>query len=612
MDDSSRIEVYQKIGWHYVFNQPDSALYYFWAGMEASETHPKKFGKARFYNRIGVAYDIKSDPDSAMYYYNLCLEEAERTDNLNMIASTHNNMGLIYWNQGIIDTAMIYYKLAADGFEKVDYKVGLARALNNIGLLHIQSTGAEFSIPYFQKSLKIRKEMDDTYGESAAYANLGIAYSQLGLLDSTAYYYQKAIELKRAINDLYGLSKVLNNLGIEYTDKKEYAEAIKLYEEALSIKKKMGDKASIASTLINLAELNHFQGKNAATIPLLEESLAIAAELNDFDLLFKSNWNLAKNLAILGDYQRAYYYKDQSETFKDTIYRKDMTAKFLEVETQYETEKNKQQIKVQGLEIAAQKAKTRNQQIIGLALIAALLAIAMVIYYRFIVRLRLQRQQQQLEIRENLVQERERISRDLHDNVGAQLTQIINKLDVTGFKLDQGSDLNLSAGIEDISGIARETITQLRETIWAIQQDEFTLPQFEQRVRQYLNQYLKGLLQPESFELSIPDHPSMRLSSNQALNLFRIIQEATQNVVKHAQAQGLFIWMKPARTANHWQLWIEDNGVGFAAESHPVGHYGMQNMNSRARSMKGEFIIESSPGKGCTIIIEFPELKTAA
>ncbi|MEO1434995.1 MAG: sensor histidine kinase, partial [Bacteroidota bacterium] len=501
-------------------------------------------------------------------------------------------------------------KLAADGFEASYYEEGFASALNNIGLLYQEMKNFNDALPYYKKSLAIRKEIEDTYGISASLMNIGLAFDDMQELDSAKYFFNKSIELKRAINDQYGLSRALNNLAVIYRKEKNFDAAEPLFAEALNIKRTMGDKHTVASSILNLSAMRFMQGRYQSAITLLEEGITISEELKTYNHLFKLYSQMGDNLAKLGRFEEAFRYKDMAEPLKDSTYSQTMTEKFLELETQYETEKQQQQINIQRLEIDAQKAKTRNQQIIGLALIAALLAVAMIIYYRFIVRLRLQRQQKQLEIRENLVKERERISRDLHDNVGAQLTQIINKLDVTGFKLNQGSKLNLTEGIEDISDTARDTITQLRETIWAIQQAEFTLPQFEQRVRQYLNQYLNGLPQPESFEVIMPVDYPLNLSSNQALNLFRIIQEATQNVVKHAQANQLRIQLEPAYAAV-WQLTIKDNGIGFDINDQPEGHYGLQNMNSRAESMNGQLHLESTPGIGSTIRIEFPELKTA-
>ena len=86
------------------------------------------------------------------------------------------------------------------------------------------------------------------------------------------------------------------------------------------------------------------------------------------------------------------------------------------------------------------------------------------------------------------------------------------------------------------------------------------------------------------------------------VNLYRIIQEATQNMVKHAKASHIRITGK--LMSNHLKLTIEDNGIGFNIEQHWEG-IGLRNIKSRAKKLKGTFKIESN-GNGSILRIKIP------
>jgi signal transduction histidine kinase len=95
------------------------------------------------------------------------------------------------------------------------------------------------------------------------------------------------------------------------------------------------------------------------------------------------------------------------------------------------------------------------------------------------------------------------------------------------------------------------------------------------------------------------------LSSAQALNTFRIMQEALQNIQKYAHATRVNVEVN--RKETNLQVKIEDNGVGFDLKDVELGeHYGLQNMQKRAKEMQGQFVIQSTPEMGTTITILFP------
>ncbi len=206
---------------------------------------------------------------------------------------------------------------------------------------------------------------------------------------------------------------------------------------------------------------------------------------------------------------------------------------------------------------------------------------------------------QTLALKNSLLAEKARIARDLHDNVGAHLAFVVTNLTHISDQAEKQPVLNarqLSGQLRTVVNYTREAVKLLRETIWAIHQENFTVEEFAERLDQYINRYVydtNGL----HVDLQLTGSQTQRLSSTQVLNLFRIVQEALNNVIKHAQATQASVQLH-VHTDGRIELRIRDNGRGFiwsdAAASER--HYGLQNMQTRAQELGGTFRVLADEG----------------
>ena len=209
----------------------------------------------------------------------------------------------------------------------------------------------------------------------------------------------------------------------------------------------------------------------------------------------------------------------------------------------------------------------------------------------------LQVQQDELRTTQALLyaqQEKERIARDLHDHVGAQLSVIA-----------ANANTPTSEQASLMSDYAREAMQSLRDTVWAIDQPALTLADFRAKLQQYLNrQQQQHPACAYTLTMTTPDDPG--LTSAQALNLFRQVQEAVNNAFKHAHATAVTVQCDLLNDYLH--LSISDNGQGFDARQLIDGspQYGLRNLQRRATDMHGECCIESEPGRGTTVSVTIP------
>jgi signal transduction histidine kinase len=206
-----------------------------------------------------------------------------------------------------------------------------------------------------------------------------------------------------------------------------------------------------------------------------------------------------------------------------------------------------------------------------------------------------------MEVENKLRNERERISRDLHDHVGSQLANIMSGLSLAD-KYNQIDNKEKSSSLmNSLRGDAEVTIKQLRDTIWALNQKSLNLKSFRDHLQEYfknqtaINESLTLSYQVEGKETTV-------LSSTQALNVFRIIQEASQNTLKYAQATNLDI--KLHQKNGHLIVHIKDDGSFKGNQSSFNGGYGFGNMKKRSEELGGDISVRTE--NGTEIVVKVP------
>jgi signal transduction histidine kinase len=145
-----------------------------------------------------------------------------------------------------------------------------------------------------------------------------------------------------------------------------------------------------------------------------------------------------------------------------------------------------------------------------------------------------------------------------------------------------------------------KAIKELRNTVWAMQHAEVSTEELEDKLYNLVAQAVTEAEIEVSFDLPAP----MMLSSQEGLNLFRIIQEALQNAVKYSHATRIKISVMMTKN-NEIVVSISDNGIGFELEKAQLqkGHYGLLNMQARAELMNASFHIQTMPQQGTLVEI---------
>lgn len=216
---------------------------------------------------------------------------------------------------------------------------------------------------------------------------------------------------------------------------------------------------------------------------------------------------------------------------------------------------------------------------------------------RYFVWHRMQREMVRLKHQRALEQERLRIAHDIHDDLGARVTQI--SLLSAMAQDNQSFPEKARADFDKISQMSRELVSALYETVWAVNPENDNLEAQGNYLCQMVNQLCERTpIRCRFHVLGLPHE--IQVSSQTRHNINMAVKEAVHNVIKHSGASEITVRMTYAEGVLN--VAIEDNGAGFQPEAKAGGH-GLSNMKQRLANVGGTCSIESRPGHGTTVLI---------
>ena len=215
---------------------------------------------------------------------------------------------------------------------------------------------------------------------------------------------------------------------------------------------------------------------------------------------------------------------------------------------------------------------------------------------RYAVMRRLHQKMELLRRQQAVERERARIAKDIHDDLGANLTLIAVLGDLA--KQDKAGER-----IEKMASTARLAVKSLDEIVWAVNPRNDTLAHLIDYTGQFAADYLRAA--GVRCLLDVPEHtPPREVPTNVRHNVFLVVKEALQNIVKHAHATE--VWLRVSATTLGLRIVIEDNGSGFERAPEDALADGLRNMHQRMKELGGECRIQSRVGAGTEIIVELP------
>ena len=517
-------------------------------------------------------------------------------------AKSYSNLSLVYYYQGKYEKDLIFSLRAIHIFEKINDLENLSLEWGELGY-RMKKRNLDKAILYMQKAKYIAEKSNLRKPLLSIYNNYGVLKEMKKEYDSALFYYNKGLALKERIKDKVGIPYSLNNIAGVFVLRKQYDEAEINYNKALQIRKEINDTVGIAENYSYLGDMYLFQNECKKAINYYQKSVEITDKYKYFGLSQDSYKKISDCYESLNDDKNALIYFKKHSSLKDSLINQETNAKIAELEIKFDTNEKEKQLLQKQSEVENSRIK------VTVAIIFAILAsIIGFLFYRQ-QKLKNKQQHQEFELKSTMAQvenqnklqeQRLSISRDLHDNIGAQLTFIISSLENTKFGIPN-LDVAIERRLEKISDFTRNTIVELRDTIWAMNKADFTMEDLSSRIFNFV-EHAQSANHQIQFNFSIDKSlENKSFSSVVGVNLYRTIQEAVNNVMKHADATQIII--NTEKLAEGLRIEIKDDGKGFDLNSTDFGN-GLLNMNKRIEEINGNFSINSEIGKGTRIRIE--------
>lgn len=536
---------------------------------------------------IAIPYEVVvSEPNKAIFDFQKGIAEAQKIDYKYGMAKLYSKLALAYSSISKFDEYRDSQIKSIKIFEEMNNEVDLTHEYGALGY-HLKKSNIDLSKHYMLLAIRLGEKNNLFSDLSAIYDNYGVVLEMNKQLDSAQYYYKKGLALKYELADSIGIPYSLNHLAGINAILGNFDKAFEYMAESDKYRANEKSNYGRAENSVITGELYLAVGKYDSAIRKFNESLGLAKIIGNKHMVQYNYEKLSTIYEKKKDYKRALENFRNHKNYQDSILNIETNKKIAELEIKFESEKKDKEISEAKLTLKEQK------EMMGfIAAISILLFITSVGIYRF-QKLKRKQIRKELEFKNKLArveyenkmsEEKLRISRELHDNIGSHLTFMISSIDnltYAGKKEKHIDELN------KLSNFGRNTLNELRQTIWAMKNEESNLKQLVLKLTELKKQIVTGI------EIKVTNNVKSEiiLSSTQTLNLFRVIQEAVQNTIKYAEATSIQVLFN--ETDVGIQLTIKDNGKGFDINSIQMGN-GISNMKFRCEKAGGTFSIRSS------------------
>lgn len=510
--------------------------------------------------------------------------------------------------QNKFDLGLEYTLQAIRIFENQKNNTKAGIAYGGLGY-NLRTRDLEKGFNYMRKGIKLLEIENNLEGLNPVYDNYGVLLSENKKLDSALHYQYKSLAIKKQLKDSIGLGYSYANIANTFAEKQNYDLAKTYVDSSTVIRNKIADNYGITVNYVHVAEIFQQEENYEKAIENYKTCADLAYKYNYKHLEKYCYQKIAECYQKTDNYKQAFQFKEKFQSLKDSTENVIAQNKIEELQIQFETEKKEKQLAEAKSDILIKEAKIKRRTTLiyyafGLAFFLGLIGYLVYKQQRLknkqiIKENQLKEALIKIENQNNLQEQRLAISKDLHDNIGSQLTFIISSLD--NLKYFEFTKEKLYNKFDSIGNFTRSTITDLRDTIWAMNKEEITFEDLKTRTTNFIEAAKTSLLGID-FEFNYPkDTDTVKLNSLQGIDVYRIIQEAINNAVKHAKATKIEVNFEIV--GSDLKISIKDNGVGFDQSTIEAGN-GLSSMKKRANEIDADFEMKSS-NQGTQITIQF-------
>lgn len=638
-NDSNKVKVLCQLAWEESNNNSGKCKTYAQEAISLSNQINYKRGVAFANNALGVFYNTIGDNQNSITSYRKANEIWLNLKDTLRIAKLFSNIGNAFADIPVYDSALFYYNKSINLCLKGHLLKPLSSAYLNIASLEISQNKYDDGIKYLLKCLEIKQKLNDKIGMANVYNNISVIYKEQKKYDKALEYANQAYHIYTSINAVedvgfsemsigminyklkknkeaeeyfalainhfeksgykIGIATGYNNLGLIYIDSKNYNKAITYFEKGMlnSLNPILHDTYIQAAT--NLISCNNLIGnfkKTKQYIDSANKHLNYGIQKNIIKNLYAG---IADYYFAVNDFKNAFLSLKKHDAIKDSLILEENNTLTSEIEAKFETKKKELENRELKLENIIKTKENENivKQRNYIFAFGALILFIIIISVFFFKRIRETKMkiisQQEINTAAFLAEkiERERIAKELHDDIGQKLSVVKMQLSLSQPDIQKASNI-IDSTINDVRSISHNLMPEDLSQGLIIALENFV------EELNYNNQSLKVYLKTDTII------KEKEISQQQSLIVYRIIQEFVNNSLKYAKANHVYIDMFSSQNKLH--LSLSDDGIGFNIDDalNKKG-LGLKNIESRVKQLNGKLKMNSKNNQGTQFNFEF-------
>ena len=582
----------------------DSAEYYYQKAFVLSKKLAFKRGIYQYYmNTIFLIGNRNEDIKKALQLSKELEIFAKKEKNDKYLSGAYFAYAVTYQNSEQYDSSIHYYEKALHLFEKTKNEVDVSTIYGNISNIYRSQNMFDIAMEYNNKALNADIKVKDTSSIISDYINKSIIYYGKKDTKNEERYNREALRLSELSNSPYQIMLACTNIASMFEDRDQYDSSLFYNQRAYWLSKKYGASINNVDILLSIAHgyskkkefMNANKYLNLATSDSTIQLLSLEKQLSLIELkinIFSAVGRYKEAAFLLGDYQRL---TDSTNVIATR-------ERVLEFNNKLKKAESEKVILAKEVEINKQKTWLYLLSISGIALL--LLGF---LFYRYQNKKQeaknqkirfLEQENEFVAVKSTLegqLNERVRISKEIHDDLGSSLTTISLLTEVLKTKVDG----KIVPEVSKISNTSARMVDSLNEIVWALNIQNDTLNSLVAFIRKYARDFLQDTEIKLIFQENV--NQDFTLQGNVRRSIYLVVKEAINNVVKHADANE--VKLNITADANKLVILIEDNGKGINPEKKSIFGNGLKNMNQRIEDIGGTFKMYQT--KGMMIDIEY-------
>jgi two-component system, NarL family, sensor kinase len=607
-EDTSKIKLLLNIEKLYANKNYDSFYYY----LDKANTLSKKLETDKFDFFINAGYSeyfyFNNDYEKSIAYALASKDIAEKQNDLKLQAKSYNNLAAVYNHFG-------KYKYAIDCILKCLNITEKTKDSVSFPVRNLTASNSYFNLEQFDKSIlhakraiRFGKRFDNAFAVAMGLNNLSASYSALNMLDSSVLINEQQLELAKQEEDIVNINYALINLCFD-NFKLDNKVALEKYAKELTANYKMLPDSQTIAQVYNAITL-HLMSKQKYGVAKtkLDSGINIAKSVSNPDALATLYQTGSILYYLQGNIKEGENYSFKYDSLMRASNLKDLNFYTEELEKKYETKKKETQLTLQ--EVQLRQKSTLNYFLMAGAVVLAIILLLSFRNYKHHKNLQ-QTKIDELETEKRLTateavlkgeeQERTRLAKDLHDGLGGMLSGI--KFSLNNVKENLVMTPDNAHAFERSIDMLDSSIKEMRRVAHNMMPEVLLKYGLDVALKEYCAEIERsGVMRTTYQSINMDKIP---MSQSTAVTIYRIVQELSNNTIKHANATDIIVQAHISVPEKLLTVTVEDNGKGFDSEIlKQSSGMGWSNIQNRVEFLKGKIDVNSEKGKGTSVLIE--------